>query len=196
MKRIVTPSQTIGPYLHLGLPPVQPLAGGDIPGERITLRGRVLDGHGEPVSDGLLETWQANDRGKYAHPDDWQDKQTTPGFTGFGRVYTGTDGGFRIDTIRPGAVPWPGTDSAEGSGGRQQAPHIVVCFFARGLLRHVVTRVYFGDDPATADDPVLERIGDAARRATLLAQPDGGTGGSYTWDIVLQGANETVFFDV
>ena len=196
MKRIVTPSQTVGPYFHIGFRPIPPLASAGIPGERITVRGRVLDGRGEPVPDGMLETWQANSRGKYAHPDDWQDKQTTPGFTGFGRIITGKDGGFRIDTIRPGAVPWPGTDSARGIGGRRQAPHIVVSFFARGLLKHLVTRVYFGDDPQIGRDPVLLRIEDPARRGTLLARREAGQSGAYRWDIVLQGSGETVFFDV
>lgn len=196
MKRIVTPSQTVGPYFHIGFRPIAPLQSADIPGERVAIRGRVVDGNGDPVSDGMLETWQANSRGKYAHPEDWQDKQTTPGFTGFGRIITGKDGSFRIDTIRPGAVPWPGTDSSKGTGGRQQAPHIVVTFFARGLLKHLITRIYFGDDPQIARDPVLLRIKDPARRGTLLARREAGHDNNYRWDIVLQGAGETVFFDV
>lgn len=196
MKRIVTPSQTVGPYFHIGFREIPPLASADIPGERIAIRGRLLDGNGAAIPDGMLETWQANSRGKYAHPEDWQDQQTTAGFTGFGRVITRNDGTFRIETIRPGAVPWPGTDPARGPGGRKQAPHLVVSVFARGVLKHLVTRVYFADDPRTARDPVLLRIKDAARRATLLAQPEAGQGGAYRWDVVLQGPGETVFFDV
>jgi protocatechuate 3,4-dioxygenase, alpha subunit len=195
MKRIVTPSQTVGPFFHIGFRPIAPLTRADIPGERIAISGRVLDGDGQPVPDAVLETWQANARGKYAHPEDWQDKQTTPGFTGFGRILTGKDGTFRIQTIRPGAVPWPGTNPARGAA-QEQAPHIVVTVFARGLLKHLVTRLYFGDDPQVARDPVLRRIRNPARRATLLARRDPPQAGHYRWDVVLQGAGETVFFDV
>lgn len=188
MKRIVTPSQTVGPYLHLGLAPVHLLPSPDIPGERVTLTGRVLDGTGTPVNDGMIELWQANSRGKYDHPEDDQDKQTTPGFSGFGRVYTDGRGGFSVETIKPGPVPW-----IEGG---EQAPHINVSVFARGVLKRLATRVYFADEPATAHDPVLARIADEARRETLIAQPDPRTGGAYLWNIVLQGAHETVFFDL
>ena len=187
MKRIVTPSQTVGPYLKIGLEEIAPLGGQDIPGERITISGRLSDGEGNGVNDSMIETWQANARGKYAHPEDFQDKQTTPGFTGFGRVWTNPEGGFRFETIKPGPVPW--NDSAN------QAPHIVVAVFARGLLRHLVTRIYFKDDPLLVDDPVLKTVKDAARRETLLAVPDSGSPGAYHWDIVLQGPRETVFFD-
>ena len=193
MKRIVTPSQTVGPYLKIGLEEIAPLGRQDVPGERITISGRLLDGEGNAVNDGMIETWQANARGKYAHPEDFQDKQTTPGFTGFGRVWTDPEGGFRVETIKPGPVPWnnavPRNDSAT------QAPHIVVSVFARGLLKHLVTRIYFKDDPLLANDPVLKTVTDAARRETLLAVPFSGSPGAYHWDIVLQGPRETVFFD-
>ena len=205
MKRIVTPSQTVGPYIRIGLEEITPLAGQDIPGERITISGRLLDGEGNGVNDGMIETWQANARGKYAHLEDFQDKQTTPGFTGFGRVWTNSEGGFRFETIKPGAVqfndvaPWndagPWNDVAPWKNSDKQAPHIVVSVFARGLLKHLVTRIYFKDDPLLADDPVLKRVKDAARRETLLAVPDSGNPGTYLWDIVLQGVGETVFFD-
>ncbi len=187
MKRIVTASQTVGPFFHRGVVPIPPLSAPEIPGERIVIGGRLLDGAGAGVGDGLLETWQANGRGKYAHPADGQDKQTTPGFTGFGRTFTGKDGSFRIETIRPGAVPW-----LEAG---QQAPHINVLVFARGLLRHLVTRMYFHGDPLLAADPVLQLVRDAKRRETLLARQDASPPGAYRWDIVLQGARETVFFD-
>ena len=187
MKRIVTASQTVGPFFRGGMALVAPLGAGGIPGERIVIGGRLLDAAGAGVSDGVVETWQANSRGKYAHPADGQDKQTTPGFTGFGRTFTGADGAFRIETIRPGAVPWLQAG--------QQAPHLNVLVFARGLLRHLVTRVYFQDDPLLAADPVLRLVRDAPRRETLIARQDGSRPGGYRWDIVLQGARETVFFD-
>ena len=187
MKRIVTASQTVGPFFRGGLAEYAPLPSADIPGERIVISGRLLDGAGAGVNDGVVETWQANGRGKYAHPADEQDKQTTPGFTGFGRIFTGADGSFRIETIRPGAVPW--------IKGGQQAPHINVMAFARGLLRHLYTRVYFPGDALLADDPVLKLVKDAQRRETLIARADAAQAGAYRWDIVLQGQGETVFFD-
>lgn len=193
MKSIVTPSQTVGPFLKIVLEEVAPLAGQDIPGERITISGRLLDGEGKGVNDGMIETWQANARGKYAHPEDFQDKQTTPGFTGFGRVWTDPEGGFRFETIKPGPVPW--NNSVPRNNSANQAPHIVVSIFARGLLKHLVTRIYFQGDPLLADDPVLKTMKEAARRETLLAVPDSGNPGAYLWDIVLQGPRETVFFD-
>ncbi len=193
MKSIVTPSQTVGPYLKMVLEEVAPLARQDIPGERVTISGRLLDGEGKGVGDGMIETWQANARGKYAHPEDFQDKQTTPGFTGFGRVWTNPEGGFRFETIKPGAVPW--NNSVPRNNSANQAPHIVVSVFARGLLKHLVTRIYFQGDPLLADDPVLKTMKEAARRETLLAVPDSGNPGAYLWDIVLQGPRETVFFD-
>jgi protocatechuate 3,4-dioxygenase alpha subunit len=188
-QHIVTPSQTVGPYFGIGMGPVALLTRDDIPGDRISIQGRVLDGNGQPVTDGMLELWQANSRGKYAHPEDTTDRQTTPGFTGFGRVVTDGEGAFRIDTIRPGAVPWRGE-------GQQQAPHINVNVFARGLLKHLPTRIYFQDDPQTAEDPVLRLLPDAARRETLLARPHPRQAGVYLWDVVLRGPGETVFFDV
>lgn len=188
MKRIVTPQQTVGPYFSFGLRVIPVLPSQDIPGERVAITGRVLDGQGQPVSDAVIEVWQANSRGKYDHPEDDQDKQTTPGFTGFGRLFTDPRGGFRLETIKPGPVPW-----IEGG---QQAPHINVSVFARGLLRHLATRVYFADEPATATDPVLALIADDARRDTLLAQPDPREPGVYLWNVVLKGERETVFFDL
>ncbi len=180
-----TASQTIGPYLRIGLTPmfVTEIAGPDVPGERITLRGRVLDGDGRPVNDALIEVWQANAAGRYAHPDDRQEKPLTPGFQGFGRSPTDDDGAFRFTTIKPGSAP--------GSDGQTQAPHLAVVFFMRGLLRQLVTRVYFPGDPANATDPVLQLV-PVERRATLIARP--AADGTLEWDIHLQGADETVFF--
>jgi len=187
MSRVPTASQTVGPYLHLGLTriTISDIAKDAVNGERIVIAGRVLDGEGKPIPDALLEFWQANAAGKYAHPEDTQDKPLDGRFVGFGRVPTDRDGGFSFTTVKPGAVP--------GHGNTQQAPHIVVCVFMRGMLRHLYTRIYFADEAANADDPVLGLIDDAGRRETLLAQAGGA--GIYRWDIVMQGPNETVFFD-
>ncbi len=180
-----TASQTIGPYLRIGLTPmfVTEIAGPDVPGEHITLRGRVLDGDGKPVNDALIEVWQANAAGRYAHPDDTKEKPLTPGFQGFGRSPTDDDGAFRFTTIKPGSVPSP--------DGQTQAPHLAIVVFMRGLLRQLVTRVYFPGDPANATDLVLQLV-PVERRATLIARP--AADGTLEWDIHLQGADETVFF--
>lgn len=181
-----TTSQTVGPFLHIGLTWLMNdrLAGPEVKGERVTISGRVLDGDGQAVTDALLEIWQANAYGKYAHPEDTQDKPLEPGFRGFGRVATDQDGAFRFTTIKPGRVPGP--------GGREQAPHLLVLIFMRGLLKHLVTRLYFPDEPSTAQDPVLERV-PQERRHTLIARQVGK--GALEWRIRLQGADETVFFD-
>lgn len=184
-----TTSQTVGPYLHIGL---DWLNSGEIAppgaaGERVTIQGRVLDGDGKPVNDALIEIWQANAHGKYAHPDDRQDKPLEPGFKGFGRIPTDDNGMFRFATIKPGYVPGP--------GGLPQAPHLVVSVFARGILKRLVTRIYFPDEPANADDPVLGLV-ERARRTTLVARPTAGDKGMLEWNVVLQGDEETVFFDL
>ncbi|MEO8006559.1 MAG: protocatechuate 3,4-dioxygenase subunit alpha [Betaproteobacteria bacterium] len=180
---IATPSQTVGPFFRIGMeslytPDLAPGAA-----DRIAIHGRVLDGDGQPVSDAILEIWQANAHGKYAHPDDAQALPLTPGFTGFGRVPTDTEGAFRFFTIRPGSVPGP--------GGGVQAPHLVVAVFMRGLLIHLLTRVYFPDEPSNATDPVLQLV-PADRRTTLVARRNGN---ELEWNVILQGDNETVFFD-
>ncbi len=188
MSLIPTPSQTVGPYLHLGLAWLNTtdLAKNASAGERIVVAGSVLDGDGTPVPDALLELWQANGYGKYAHPEDTQDKPIVPGFSGFGRIPTDKDGRFRFVTIRPGATPGPGATL--------QAPHIVVAVFMRGMLKHLYTRIYFSDEAANASDPILGRIEDPVRRDTLIAQRTAGAA-EYRWDIIMQGKNETVFFD-
>jgi protocatechuate 3,4-dioxygenase alpha subunit len=184
-----TPSQTIGPFFHdaLSWPGGEVLVRPGTKGERIAIVGRVLDGDGQPVPDALVEIWQANAAGRYAHPDDTQAKPLDPSFVGFGRCATGDDGGFRFATIRPGRVP--------GRGNSLQAPHINVGLFARGLQRRLVTRIYFEDGDGNADDPVLAHVPDAARRATLLAKRSPGEDAVYRFDIVLQGEGETVFFE-
>jgi len=188
MSLITTSSQTVGPYVQIGFRAlaVENLASSGAAGEHITVRGRVLDGDGKPVDDGVVEIWQANAQGKYAHPEDAQDKAIDKGFRGFGRCLTDKDGGFRFATIKPGAVPGP--------GGTLQAPHIVVTVFMRGLLKHLITRVYFPDEPANADDPVLKLV-PQERRATLIAKRAPGEKGVLEWNVVIQGQAETVFFD-
>jgi protocatechuate 3,4-dioxygenase, alpha subunit len=185
---ITTSSQTVGPYVKIGFEAlvVEDLAPAGAAGERVTLRGRVFDGDGQPVNDGVVEIWQANAKGKYAHPEDDQDKPIDKAFRGFGRSLTRTDGSYRFATIKPGRVPGP--------GGALQAPHIVVTVFMRGMLKQLITRVYFPDDPANAEDPVLKLV-PPERRATLMAKPVAGEKGALEWNIVVQGKDETIFFD-
>lgn len=187
-----TPSQTVGPYFAYGLTARQynyaqtsiadgTMAGEDVEGERIRVEGRVLDGDGVPVPDAMIEIWQADAQGRFAHPADT--RGSNAGFTGFGRTGTGTDPQCRFifDTIKPGAA-------ADG-----EAPHLNVIVFMRGLLTHVYTRIYFADEAAAnAADPVLSAV-PADRRDTLIATREGNT---YRLDIHMQGPKETVFFEV
>jgi protocatechuate 3,4-dioxygenase, alpha subunit len=167
-----TPSQTVGPFFSIGLPWGDgPLAAAPDTSGTITISGTVYDGAGEPVPDALIETWQA-DPPLYS-------------FRGFARAPTDEQGAFEIITLKPGPVPWP--------GGGEQAPHIDVSVFARGLLHRCVTRIYFADEAdANASDHVLGTV-PVDRRATLLAQP---TENGYAFDVRLQGENETVFFAI
>nr|MDT0657350.1 protocatechuate 3,4-dioxygenase subunit alpha [Micromonospora sp. DSM 115978] len=184
----VTPSQTVGPYLHIGLlwadgPYVVPegTAGA------IWIRGTVFDGAGTLVPDALVETWQADQAGHFDHPDDPRGALTpsVPGFRGFGRSATDATGRYEILTVKPGPLPAP--------DGTVEAPHLDISVFARGLLHRVVTRLYFPDEPETnATDPVLRSI-EPARRSTLLAK-EGDDG--LLFDIHLRGEHETVFFAV
>ena len=183
-----TPSQTAGPFFHIGLPSdgQNELVAADAPGA-ISIAGTVFDGDGEPVVDALIEIWQANAAGRYAHPEDSREElPLEEGFTGFGRCATDETGRYRFVTVKPGRVPGP--------GGAMQAPHIDVSVFARGLLKRLVTRIYFEDEgQANREDPVLSGVDEPEPRATLLAiQEDGG----YRFDIHLQGERETAFFDV
>lgn len=179
-------NQTVGPYLHIGLTwlTTRKIAGSGVSGERVTIQGRLLDGDGKGVSDGMLEIWQANSHGKYAHPEDKQRKPLERGFRGFGRVPTDAKGGFRFSTIKPGRVPGPGDEL--------QAPHLVVSVFMRGLLKHLATRLYFPDEPSNVEDSVLNLV-PAQRRPTLVARRK--AKGVLEWNIILQGKSETVFFD-
>jgi len=189
----VTPSQTVGPFLALGLPwPDGPFVVPEGTPGAITITGRVYDAAGDPVPDALVETWQADERSRFDHPDDPRGaaRSAVPGFRGFGRCPTDAAGQYRIVTIRPGPLPSP--------GGGTQAPHLDVSVFARGLLDRLVTRIYFPDETeANAADPVLAAIAEPAMRERLIASPaaDGGPG-EFRFDIRLRGEGETVFFDV
>ncbi len=183
-----TPSQTVGPFFALGMNRmlVADLAGPGVEGKKITIRGRVLDADGRPVPDAVIETWQANAHGKYAHSEDVQAKPLQPGFTGFGRVATDDEGAFALTTIMPGRVP--------GRGNSLQAPHIAVSVFMRGLLRQYVSRIYFEGEPGNADDPVLQLV-EPERRHTLIARRVPQRDGEFEWDVRCSGENETVFFE-
>jgi protocatechuate 3,4-dioxygenase alpha subunit len=181
-------SQTIGPFFAIGLTRLKQdnLVGEGVSGERVTIAGRMLDGDGEPVPEGLVETWQANAHGKYAHPEDDQNKSLETGFKGYGRVMTDDQGRFQFTTIKPGSVPAP--------DGKTQAPHIAVSVFARGLERRLVTRIYFPDEPSNSSDFALNLV-EPERRETLVAKKVADKSGMLEWDILLQGPGETVFFD-
>jgi len=200
-----TPWQTVGPFFHYGLawkggadligaseigarPELfpeehyvlaMPTPKGDIAGEPIVLEGVVLDAEGQVVPDAMIEIWQADAAGRYA------DGSRNTGFIGFGRSSTGEDGVYRFRTVRPGVI------------GEGHAPHIAVGVFGRGLLKRLVTRAYFSDEPANEGDTILALV-PSERRNTLVARRIGDEDGVAVWrfDIVLQGANETVFFDI
>jgi protocatechuate 3,4-dioxygenase alpha subunit len=187
MRLRATTSQTVGPFFRLGLEWLNcgNLAGEGVAGERVTIQGRVIDGDHAGVPDALVEIWQANAHGKYAHPDDRQNKPLDPGFRGYGRVSTNQQGAFHFATIKPGPVPGP--------RGKEQAPHLVISVFMRGLMRRLTTRMYFPGDALLAADPILKLV-DAARRSTLVAKKIGV--GALEWNVILQGTGETVFFDL
>jgi protocatechuate 3,4-dioxygenase alpha subunit len=186
-RRGITASQTVGPFFHFGLTPAASgyappttidavVAGPGAAGVAITLSGGVFDGDGAPIADAMVELWQADAAGRYSGG-------ASNAFRGFGRSPTDPNGTFRFATIRPGRVPGP--------SGRLQAPHMALIVFARGLLVHFLTRVYFPDEPTNAEDPILALVPDD-RRNTLIARTNGP--GAYVFDIHMQGPNETVFF--
>jgi protocatechuate 3,4-dioxygenase alpha subunit len=195
-----TPSQTAGPYVHIGLAPGAAgfdiykselgwdIAGPDAIGERITVEGLVIDGTGAPVKDVMLEVWQADANGIYPHPEDPRAAEVAKGFRGWGRVITDFDTGlWSFDTIKPGAVP--------GRMGRVQASHLNLWIVARGINVGLNTRLYFPeDDAAHAADPILSMIEQRHRVKTLIAQKV--APGKYRFDIRLQGDDETVFLDI
>jgi protocatechuate 3,4-dioxygenase alpha subunit len=184
-----TPSQTVGPFFGVGLThPSQSqhvLVSERTEGERVRIEGQVLDGVGRAVEDALVEIWQANAHGRYRHARDTGPAPLDPAFFGFGRCPTDPNGAFRFDTVKPGSIQ---------AGGQRHAPHVNVTVFARGMLVHAFTRMYFADDPLDAD-PTLALV-DGVRRHTLVAERSTGGGRVvYRWDIRLQGEHETVFFD-
>ena len=183
----LTPFQTVGPFfaICLGEPGRAELATNGALGRRIIIEGTVFDGSGALVPDALVEIWQANAAGRYAHPEDEQEKPIDPNFSGYGRAPTDDAGHFEIETIMPGRVPGP-DDSL-------QAPHLLLGILARGILTRLVTRMYFEDEPSTKEDPILALV-PAQRRETLLARRV--RDGVYHFDLRLQGDGETVFFDV
>ncbi|HEY1795635.1 MAG TPA: protocatechuate 3,4-dioxygenase subunit alpha [Stellaceae bacterium] len=191
-KLIPTPSQTVGPFFHIGLarPEWSDLTARHPDGDRIAIEGRIVDGDGAAVPDALIELWQANAAGRYNHPDDTQaDKPLDPNFRGYGRSATDGEGKYRFVTIKPGPVP--------GRGNTLQAPHVNLAIFARGMLKQLYTRVYFAEESANPNDPLLSAIDDAAARKTLIATRDGATTPpTYRFDIILQGDAETVFLDI
>jgi len=189
----ITPSQTVGPFLAIGLPwPDGPFVVPPGSPRAIAITGQVVDGSGAPVPDALVETWQADPDSRFDHPDDPRGAAApkVPSFRAFGRCPTDADGNYQICTLRPGPLPCP--------GGGAEAPHLDVSVFARGLLDRVVTRIYFPDEAeANAADPVLAAICDPDRRATLIARAEADRpAGEFRFDIWLQGEHETVFFDV
>jgi len=184
----VTPSQTVGPFFDFGLE----IAGGGMvaspgaDGRHLVVRGSLRDGAGGPVADAIVEIWQANAAGRYRHPADDRGIPLDDGCDGFGRVATSSEGRFTIQTVMPGRVPGP-------EQGQWQAPHLLISVLARGLLQRLATRMYFPDETANDQDPVLALV-PPDRRGTLIARRlDAET---FEFDIVLQGPGETVFFDV
>lgn len=177
-----TAIQPIGPFYHFALTPNNSagiMAGANAKGERVDLAIRLLDGDGKPVTNGMIEIWQASGAGKFNDPGDSE-------FHGFGRLATDGQGLCLFHTVKPGPVP--------GWSGKTQAPHINVSIYAPGLLRRLVTRMYFGDDPANDSDQVLALVPDS-RRTSLLARKTL-EGAQWNFDIHLCGSCETVFFDV
>lgn len=201
----ITPSQTVGPFFAYGLTPKgraewdpngsyawketvgSDLVTPDASGEKIRIEGQIVDGDGLPINDAMIEIWQADAQGRYAHPRDSRALPNTQ-FKGFGRSATDKSGVYAFDTVKPGSVPGP--------NGKPQAPHIVFCIFSRGMLRQVYTRLYFADEASNHTDPILSLVpGD--RRGTLIAHKTmRGALPVYRFDIRVQGDNETVFFDI
>lgn len=194
-ERDITPAQTIGPFFAFSLTPsgsaYSPLVGNDLvaggaAGETIRIEGRVTDGDGMPVADAMIEIWQADGEGRYPGTD--AAASANARFRGFGRAECDRDGLFGFRTVKPGPAPGP--------AGRPQSPHIDVAIFARGLLRHLFTRIYFEDSPTNGFDPILALVPED-RRATLIARRAGAVDGTpvYRFDIHLQGERETAFFE-
>ena len=211
-----TPWQTTGPFFHFGMPwkggadltgdsdlgsrpdliqpehdygiATRPSSRASAHGQRIEIFGHVWDNKGSPIIDCLIEIWQANAAGRYAHPEDRRnDLALDPVFIGFGRAASDSEGGFRFRTVRPGRVPGPGNTL--------QAPHIALGLMGPGFLKRLATRIYFPATPENTDDPILNLVPEN-RRNTLISVNLPGTPDRYRFDIHLGGANETVFFDI
>lgn len=195
-----TASQTVGPYFAYCLTEAERYSGHSVAsnrlvadatlGSRIQIEGRVFDGAGKPVPDAMIEIWQANAAGRYAHPEDTRGHAPLDhSFQGFGRAGTDAAGGYFFDTIKPGAVP--------GTAGSPQAPHVNVVVFARGMLVHAYTRLYFSDEQsANAADLLLNSVPESRRRTLVAKRHESDGRIAYLFDIRLQGDGETVFFDV
>jgi protocatechuate 3,4-dioxygenase alpha subunit len=187
-KNVPTASQTVGPFFSIGLCPNTPnnlvpprlLAGAEV----VTVRGRVLDGDGQGVPDAILEIWRADETGNYAATESAKNASGVPG--GFARIPTNERGEFEFQTVKPGVIA--------GSSQEIHAPHLAVLIFMRGLLRHLVTRIYFPQEPANEKDPALRAV-PADRRNTLIAVQAGGSKSELRWNVHLQGNGETVFFE-
>jgi protocatechuate 3,4-dioxygenase alpha subunit len=175
--------QTVGPYFRIGLEHMNnaQLAVRAAPGERVTIEGRLVDGEERPIPDAVIELWQANAEGEYCGARGGD----ADAFRGFGRIPTDAEGRFVFTTIKPGAVPGP--------GGRKQSPHIEVRLMMRGLLKGLLTRMYFPGRDLTAD-PILQLVPEQ-RRATLIARSSADDNSTFFWQIAMQGEHETVFFD-
>jgi len=198
MKRGQTPSQTVGPFFHYGLMydengarvslMDEMLVTDETKGQRILIKGQVTDGNGDPIPDAMLEIWQADANGIYNDPQDPNQAQADTNFRGFGRAATNQDGIFTFKTIKPGVVAYDESTN--------QAPHVNVRIFARGMLIHIYTRLYFSDEQdANADDPVLNLV-PVERRDTLIALKENNDDlPTYCFNISMQGNNETVFFE-
>lgn len=195
--RIVTPTQTLGPFFALGLAEGSETdvarrdpAGPAPQGEPIVIAGRVTDEAGRPVRKALLEVWQANHWGKYEHPDDITQAPLDPNFKGWGRMLTDADGRYRFRTIKPGAYPNPGYDNW------MRPPHIHYSILAAGLMQRLITQLYFPGEPLNDIDPILNGIEDLDARASLVARSTDATadGIEYRFDLVLRGRGETAFF--
>ena len=189
MSHVPTPSQTVGPFFSIGLSalcrPGIEYAGEK--GNRVTIRGRILDGDREPVPDALLEIWQVDDVSKKPYQGEPSIERTKTLPFGFGRIATNECGEFQFSTRKPAA--------RRDEDGTMHAPHLVVLVLMRGLLRHLVTRIYFAGEAANEEDMVLKLV-PAERRETLLAMPSPDSDNDLRWDIHLQGERETVFFEV
>jgi protocatechuate 3,4-dioxygenase alpha subunit len=187
----LTSSQTVGPFFGPALvredATQHVLTNLTTEGQRIRIEGCVYDGEGEVVPDAMVEIWQANAFGRYNHPSDESDAPLDPEFTGFGRAGADDNGRFWFETILPGPVRFDHE--------RMQAPHIAVTVFARGLLTHLYTRIYFANEPANASDPILQLVPPERRETLIATREDDGTTPVYRFDIILQGPGETVFFN-